>query len=147
MDVDRMRQSGNPVMVTKAKAIAPQASSTFREAMNHSLQLTKREEQKANLSALEEQGKRLASKRTAADLHAFKQMVKRCMDEAVTLGLKLDDKAGSFRDGRYKPYTLIQTVDKELLSLTENVFDEQKSELELLEQIGELKGMLVQLYL
>jgi len=54
--------------------------------------------------------------------------------------------AGWDRRGRQKAYTLVKTVDEKLESLTEDVRQGQERQLDILEKLDSIRGMLVDLY-
>jgi len=145
MDVQRIGKTS----LTKVdqKRQAPTGSVSFSEVM------TKQRDEKAyeRLSQLmlkiEDQGKILSeSSRTIEDLRKYKQLVKEFMEDAVQFGLSLEERRGFNRRGRTKIYKIVQEVDRKLLDLTDAVLAKQKKGLEILDMVGEIKGLLVNIY-
>ncbi len=99
------------------------------------------------LREIEVQGQRLSKSMTVRDLHLYKNLVKRFMEEAVKYGVALDERRGSGRRGRGRIYKIIKEVDKKLLDLTDAILQQEKSGLDILNRIGEIRGMLINLYL
>ena len=144
MDVQRIgRLEMNRV---EPKKTGPEAKVTFQEV------IAKQREERvyARLTELiekiDEQGKRLSEKRTADELRKYKELVKEFMEDAVQYGLSLEERRGFNRRGRTKIYKIVKEVDRKLLDLTDAVLQQQKSGLEILRMVGEIKGLLVNIY-
>jgi uncharacterized protein len=98
------------------------------------------------VSKIEDQGAILTESRTVEDLRKYKQLVKDFMDEAIKSGLQLEDRRGFTRRGKSKIYKIVEQVDKKVIELTDAVLNEQKSSLDILGLVGEIKGLLVNVY-
>ena len=95
---------------------------------------------------IEDQGTKLADSRTVENLRKYKKMVKDFMDDAVKNGLELQEQRGFNQRGSSKVYKLVKEVDKKLIDLTNAVLDKEQTGLDILNVIGELKGMLINIY-
>lgn len=93
------------------------------------------------------QGERLARSRTIRDLRLYKSLVKRFMEEAVKFGVGVDEKRGAGPRSRQRMYKMIRELDRELLELTNIVLQQESSTIDILDRIGEIKGMLINLYM
>jgi uncharacterized protein len=144
MDVNKVeRASLNKV---KAKKNEPTDKTTFSEIMTQGRnQLTYEKLQKLMVK-IEDQGKILAESRTVDELRKFKSLIKEFMDDAVKYGLSLEERRGFNRRGRSKIYKVVQEVDKKLLDLTNAVIKQQEDSLQILDRIGEIKGLLINIY-
>lgn len=100
----------------------------------------------ALLEEIQSQGERLARTRTVKELHLYKRLIERFVKEAVDFGMELKHTGGWSHSGRMESYTLVQKVDEELLALTDIVLDEGKDALDILEKVGEIEGLLINLY-
>lgn len=98
------------------------------------------------MQKIEDQGKVLAESRTVEELRKYKALVKEFMDEAVQNGLSLEERRGFNRRGRTKIYKIVTEVDKKLLELTDAVLKQEEQGLKILDLVGEIKGLLVNLY-
>ena len=144
MDVERIMRTG--VHRVDRKKTDIQASTTFSEVMNKQ-RVDKAMEQLTKLmQQVEDQGKVLAETRTVDELRKYKKLVKDFMEDAVAHGLSLEERRGFNRRGRTKIYKLVQEVDRKLIDLTNDVLDKQKTSLDILNKVGEIKGLLVNLY-
>ncbi|MFS0556943.1 YaaR family protein [Brevibacillus sp. 179-C9.3 HS] len=98
------------------------------------------------LTDIDRQGQILARSRAVRDFYAYKNLVKQFMEEAVKFGIALDDRRGMNRRGRSRLYKIVKEVDAELLRLTDELLSEQAPTIDLLARIGEIRGMLINLY-
>jgi len=98
------------------------------------------------LSTIDKQGQILARSRSIRDFYAYKNLVKQFMEEAVQYGIALDDRRGMNRRGRSRLYKIVKEVDAELLRLTDELLSDQAPMIDLLARIGEIRGMLINLY-
>jgi uncharacterized protein len=95
------------------------------------------------LTKINEQGQMLAEKRTIHELVSYKRLVKQFMEEASN-GLQLLEKHSQ---QQHKTHKIIHAVDENLLTLQKDVIDREKDGVQLLAAVGEIKGLLVNLYL
>lgn len=99
------------------------------------------------LDLIEEKGKNLANKRTVEALLDYKKMVKNFIKEAVEYGLKVEEKRGFSRGGRGRSLRTVSNIDERLINLTNAILSQEKKQINILDKIGEIQGLLVNLYL
>ena len=92
-------------------------------------------------------GNKLARYRSLRDLVKFKRLVKGFLEEAVSNGLELKQNHHFSLSGESRNLTIIQEIDEKLLQLTEEIMSHEKKSVDLLGLIGEIKGLLVNLYM
>ncbi len=144
MDVQRIGKIGaNRV---DAKKTGPEPKVSFQEVIG------KRRDEKAYerltqlMHKIDDQGKVLSESRTVDELRKYKELVKEFMEDAVAFGLSLEERRGFNRRGRTKIYKIVKEVDRKLLDLTDAVLKQQKKGLDILNMVGEIKGLLVNIY-
>lgn len=92
------------------------------------------------------QGDKLARFRSFRDLVKFKRMVKGFLQETVYNGLDLQKSHSFSMDGNNSKLAIVKEVDEKLIELTEDIMNQEKKTVDLLGLIGEIKGLLVNLY-
>lgn len=92
------------------------------------------------------QGSTLARFRTIREVVKFKRLVKRFLEEAVKQGLDVERTHHFQMDGNPQQLTLVKEIDEKLIDLTETVMNEEERTIDLLGLIGEIKGLLINLY-
>lgn len=146
MDIQKVMHTGVQPPSTKTKEAGPQPGVTFTEIINQ------RREEKAYarftnmIQKIDDQGKVLAESRTVEELRKYKELIKDFMEEAVQHGLKLEEQRGFNRRGRTKLYKIVEEVDKKLIDLTDAVLSKEQSSLSILDKVGEIKGLLVNVF-
>jgi uncharacterized protein len=95
---------------------------------------------------IEGAGQRLVRSRTFRELAKYKALVKRFVKEAVEYGLELKQSTSWNEYGQSRPLKTVETIDARLVELSEEILNKEKSSLEILEMIGEIKGLLINLY-
>ncbi|TDQ36938.1 YaaR family protein [Aureibacillus halotolerans] len=144
--VDVRRIQSTELHPTKAKPASPQASVSFQEIMAKGRVEKTHEKLTGLMKDIEAQGKALADTRSVEELRKYKALIKDFMRDAVDVGLQLQEHRGFTRQGRTKVFKIVETVDAKLAELTASVLEKEASGLKILEQVGEIKGMLMNLY-
>ncbi|ANE46012.1 hypothetical protein SY83_06615 [Paenibacillus swuensis] len=119
---------------------------TFSDVMHRQHEQVSQEQLNQRMQLIEQQGQRLAKSMTVRELRTYKQMVKQFLEETVRRGVGLKDTKGWDRRGRGKRYKLLDEVDGVLLSLGDDMLEHEQGRIELLEKIGEIRGMLINLF-
>jgi uncharacterized protein len=92
-------------------------------------------------------GDRIARSRNLRDMAKFKMLVRRFLKEAVESGMELKQSHTWNRFGEGRRLKLVETIDERLIELAEDLLDEEKTSVDLLAKIGEIKGLLINLYM
>ncbi|SER45963.1 YaaR family protein [Salisediminibacterium halotolerans] len=145
MDINKVGKTGlnrSP----SANQSGTEAKVSFQEIMQRGREQGKYDRLGALLQKVDDQGKVLADSRTVDELRKYKANVKEFIDEAVKLGLELEERKGFNRRGKTKVYKIVKEVDDKLIDLTDKVLNEQKKSLDILNTIGEIRGLLVNMY-
>ncbi|GFZ79216.1 hypothetical protein GCM10010978_20810 [Compostibacillus humi] len=124
------------------KANHPKA---FQQALASQVHQAKQQELEKMVKNITVQGDKLARSRTFRDLAKFKRLIKEFLQVAVAGGYQLE-KNHSFGMYGSRKMAIVKEVDEKLLELTEQVMDEEKKTVEILGLIGEIKGLLINLY-
>ncbi|MEC2070601.1 YaaR family protein [Alkalihalophilus marmarensis] len=144
MDVGRIARTGLGKIEPKKQEASAKVS--FQEVMGKQRDEKAYEKLSQLMQKIDDQGKVLAESRTVEELRKYKQLVKEFMEDAVQFGLSLEERRGFNRRGRTKIYKIVQEVDRKLLDLTDAVLEKEKKGLQILDMVGEIKGLLVNIY-
>ncbi|MCM3603667.1 YaaR family protein [Robertmurraya korlensis] len=98
------------------------------------------------LKDIESAGERLSRSRTFKDLSKYKTLVKRFVKEAVDFGMDLKQSHSWNQYGQGRSLKIVETIDEKLVELTEGVLEKEGNSIDLLGKIGEIKGLLINLY-
>lgn len=98
------------------------------------------------MSKITTQGERVARFRSFRDLAKYKRLIKDFVKESVQYGMNLKHSRSWNPNGQTRKLTIVESVDEKLAELTDAVMDQEKGSIDLLGIIGEIKGLLINLY-
>ncbi|CEG25892.1 YaaR family protein [Bacillus sp. B-jedd] len=121
-------------------------SPAFQNIINsYSKELTETHLQQL-LEEIDSQGQKLSEQPTFQELRKYKSLVKRFMDDVTKNGVGLYHAETWDPFGGNKSLKTVQILDKKLVELTDQILSQQNDQLSILSKIGEIKGLLVNLY-
>lgn len=136
---------------SKTKAVKKRATPkiTFTEILNN---LDNDREQSREmldelLKEIDEKGKQLIEHRTVESLVEYRDMIKGFVQEAVESGYAIDQRRGLSPSGRTRIMRTVKEVDKRLVELTNLILKKENRQIRLLEKVGQIQGLLVNLVL
>ncbi|WP_188207383.1 YaaR family protein [Alkalibacillus aidingensis] len=124
----------------------PGSMPSFQKVVGQETQKLKESELSRLLNDLTKQGEKVAKFRSFQDLGKYKRMVRQFIQEAVNYGLELEQSRSWDMDGGNRTLTLVKQIDDKLIQLTDDVIDQEKESIDVLNVIGEIKGLLMNLY-
>jgi len=123
-----------------------QTSASFKSSMETQSGKLRLEQLTVMLSDIEVFGKKLTKSRNLKDLARFKGLVKRFVKETVDNGLNIETSRSFDIYGNTRTLALVKALDEKLIELTQDMMNQEKPSIDLLERIGEIKGLLINLY-
>jgi uncharacterized protein len=141
------RQTNFPLEMLPKGAVESKTTSTFSSFISKSQSKLQLEALNQLMSRLETQGQILSKQRTIENLRDYKKMVKQFIGEAVGNGLQLSENLSHNPHGGMKSHQLVKIVDRKLLELHEEVIHNEERGMEVLRLVGEIKGLLINLYM
>jgi uncharacterized protein len=144
----KIGQDIRPILETKQNEgkAGKKTSLSFGEAVSKQSEKLQSEQLTRLLGDIEAQGKRLLQSQTVRDLQLYKNLVQRFVKEAVNFGMQLKQNKSWNEQGRSRTLKLVKEIDEQLIQITEAVLSQEKDSITLLDKIGEIKGLLVNLY-
>lgn len=118
----------------------------FEKLVIQKAKQAKEVELKGLVEEITKAGERLSKFRSFQDLAKFKRMIKQFLQEAIHDGLELREET-SFHQQKLTYVKTVEEVDEKVMELTEDVMDQEKSTIDLLGIIDEIKGLLVNIYM
>ena len=126
---------------------SPQKRANFGQMVQKHEQKLHGEQVTRLLGNINAAGVRLARSRNLRDMAKFKMLVRRFLQEAVESGLELEQSHTWNQFGEGRRLNLVKEIDSKLVELAEAMLDEEKTSIDLLAKIGEIKGLLINLYM
>ncbi|MFC4711644.1 YaaR family protein [Planococcus dechangensis] len=128
-------------------AAAKPASGAFAQAMKQSRIELRRDALAPLFTHVEIQGRRLAEHRTLENLVAYKQAIKQFLSESLRHGIQLADQAPSGFGNSAPPQQIIKVIDEKVIALQDQLLDNEVEYIGILDTVGEIKGLLLNLYM
>ncbi len=144
MKIQKVSSTGSKNNSVKSKSESP--SSSFLNLMNDKRDSEKRKELDKMMENIKEKGEELVDSKNVELLVLYKKNVKQFVESAVGFAFEIVDRKGRSRIGRSKILKLISQIDDELIKLTDEFLSKERNKLNLLDQIGELSGLLTNIY-
>lgn len=98
------------------------------------------------MEEIHKQGERLTRSMTLRELRQYRILVQRFLESTVKRGISLKEAKGWDRRGRGRLYKIIEEVDQKLLEMADELLTQEEGRIKLLHQIGEIRGLLLNLY-
>lgn len=118
----------------------------FEQIVQSQTQKLKHEELEKLIQDITKQGEKLARFRSFRDLAKFKRMIKQFLEETVYNGYQLNESRNFNMNSYSHKLTTVKKIDEKLVELTEDLLDQEKKTVDLLGHIGEIRGLLINLY-
>ncbi|MCM1263431.1 MAG: YaaR family protein [Butyrivibrio sp.] len=145
MDI-KVNQVQQPVQVQQ-----PQAQETTDDSFKFTLvsRIGEQELQSVLTHMMEEitmQGEKLAKHRDIKDMKRYRTLVKDFLNEIVNRSHAFARENFLDRKGRHRVYGIIRLIDKNLDELAQALVNDEKDNLEILNKIGEIRGLLLDIF-
>ena len=98
------------------------------------------------MEEIEAQGGRLAKHRDIRDMKKYRALVKGFLNEVVSRSHAFSRENFLDRRGRHRVYGIIRLVDETLDELAKELVKEEKDNLAILAKIGEIRGLLLDIF-
>lgn len=92
------------------------------------------------------QGERLAKRRDIKDMKHYRGLIKDFLNEVVTRSHSFSRENFLDRRGRHRVYGIIRLIDENLDQLAQELMKDEKDNLSILNKIGEIRGLLLDIF-
>lgn len=142
----KVNQTGQAMPVDKAQAPAT-TDGTFKFTLASHIEEA---ELQARLQGLMEQitmeGDKLSKRRDVKDMKHYRGLVKEFLNEVVSRSHSFSRENFLDRRGRHRVYGIIRLVDENLDQLAQELMKDEKDNLAILSKIGEIRGLLLDIF-
>ena len=98
------------------------------------------------MQQITEEGEKLAKRRDVKDMKHYRRLIKEFLNEMVTHSHSFSRENFLDRRGRHRVYGIIRLVDENLDELARELMKEEKDNLAILNKIGEIRGLLLDIF-
>lgn len=142
----RVNQINQPVQTQETQQVQS-SDGTFKFMLASNIEEA---ELSSRLNALMEQitmeGDKLSKKRDVKDMRHYRGLVKEFLNEVVTHSHEFERENFLDKRGRHRVYGIIRLVDEQLDQLAQALMKDEKDNLEILSKIGEIRGLLLDIF-
>lgn len=124
----------------------PQQAIDFQKMVHTQAQKMQGYELEQLMEDVKKQGDKVVRYRTLRELAKYKRMVKGFIKEAVDYGLDLTHSHSFSMETSNRRLTIVKEIDQKLVEVTDAMLEDGARSIDLLGIIGEIKGLLVNLY-
>lgn len=143
---DRSRAFIDQLGIKEEKQAGDVGRPAFQDILSLSNDRLQKSELDKLLRSIDQLGKELSKQCSWRALMNYKDRIRKFLEEIVKGGYRLKERQGFDRRGRMKLYKIISEIDDLMAQLAEEVLKEEKNEIEILRKIGDIRGILVNLY-
>lgn len=145
MDI-KVQNLMQPVPVEQTTAVKP-ADGSFKFTLASHIQEA---DLQARLNGLMEeitmQGERLSKKRDIRDMKKYRGLIKEFMNEIINRSHEFSRENFLDRRGRHRVYGIVRLIDEKLDELARELVKDEKDNLAILAKIGEIRGLLLDIF-
>ena len=128
------------------KTQTPESDGSFRFTLLSSIE---EQQLRASLGVMMEeitqQGNKLGKRMDIRDMKLYRKLIKEFMNEIVSHSHKFSRENFLDKKGRHRVYGMVKLVDETLDELAEELMRDEKDHLAILNKIGEIRGLLLDL--
>lgn len=92
------------------------------------------------------QGQKLSKRRDLRDMKHYRGLIKEFLNEVVTHSHAFSRENFLDRRGRHRVYGIIRLIDQNLDQLAQELVKDEQDNLAILEKIGEIRGLLLDIF-
>ncbi len=92
------------------------------------------------------EGDKLAKRKDLKDMKHYRGLVKEFLNEVVTHSHSFTRENFLDRRGRHRVYGIIRLIDENLDELAQELMKDEKDNLKILEKLGEIRGLLLDIF-
>ena len=139
------RPSGNDLRRPENANFHPVEPKSFSDSLRQHDEQAGQEQLNRMIDQIQRQGDRLSRSMTVRELRQYKLLIKQFLEETARRGVGLKDTRGWDRRGRTKRYKLLEEIDGHLLTMADELLDSEQGKIDILQRVGEIKGLLINL--
>ncbi len=137
-----------PVAQTQQTQQAPTTDGNFKFTLASHIEEAELQTRLQNLmSEITIEGEKLAKRRDVRDMKHYRGLVKTFLNEIVTRSHSFTRENSLDRRGRHRVYGIIRLVDENLDLLAQELMKDEKDNLAILNAIGEIRGLLLDIFM
>ncbi len=98
------------------------------------------------MEAITSEGEKISKRRDIKDMKHYRGLIKEFLNEVVTHSHSFSRENYLDRRGRHRVYGIIRLIDENLDQLAQELMKDEKDNLAILNKIGEIRGLLLDIF-
>ena len=146
MDDLRISQIMQAHQAESPKAVE-RTDDNFRFVLTSKIGESELQEKLVNLmEQISDEGEKIAKKKDIRDMRKYRTLIKEFLNEVVNRSHSFSRENFLDKRGRHRVYGIVRLVDENLDALAQELMKEEKENMEVLSKIGEIRGLLLDLF-
>ena len=142
----KVNQAANVAPAQAAAPVAPTDDSFKFTLISHIEEQELQEKLSMLMGEIKTQGERLGKHRDIRDMKKYRSLVKDFLNEVVNRSHSFTRENFLDRRGRHRVYGIIRLIDENLDELAQELVKEEQDNLLILQKIGEIEGLLLDIF-
>ncbi len=151
MKINDIKSSKAPIALPSVhgdrKAEGTAEKTSFGDVMKKNSESDAESRMRKLMGDIERQGDTLGKTMDIRELKHYKKLISEFLDEMVQNSLKFSKFSQFDRRGRHKVYAVVKKVNGKLEELSREFMKEEKDNIAILDKIGTIRGMLLDVYM
>ena len=144
--MDEIKIISQPVNIEKTNQVRS-GDDSFKFMLTSSIQEKDLQEKLVSLMGeITEQGKRISKKKDIRDMKRYRSLIKEFLNEVVNRSHSFNRENFLDKRGRHRIYGIVRLVDENLDKLATELMKEEADNVEVLATIGEIRGLLLDIF-
>lgn len=145
MDI-KVNQINTPTPVEHTAQVS-QGDDTFKFTLASHIEEAELQTKLSGLmQAITTEGEKIAKRKDLRDLKHYRGLVKEFLNEIISRSHSFSRENFLDRRGRHRVYGIIRLVDENLDALAQELMKDEKDNLAILSKIGEIRGLLLDIF-
>ena len=146
MDNLKISQLTQPLQLNETQTVKESDGSFKFMLASHINESELQEKLTSLMSEISAQGERLGKKKDIRDMKKYRSLIKEFMNEVVNRSHEFSRENFLDKRGRHRVYGIVRLVDENLDALAQELVKDEKDNMEILAKIGEIRGLLLDLF-
>ena len=136
-----------PTTATESSAPVEARDDSFKFILASNIQESELQEKLTSLmSEITSQGERLSKRKDIRDMKRYRGLIKEFLNEVVNRSHEFSRENFLDKRGRHRVYGIVRLVDENLDALAQQLVADEKDNMAILAKIGEIRGLLLDLF-
>jgi uncharacterized protein YaaR (DUF327 family) len=144
---ESLRTTVERIGIREEQRVPDAKTPSFRDLYTQANLKLQKEELDRLLASIDEMGERLKKRFSWRDIQEYKERIRKFLEQVVRHGFATKEERGFDRRGRMKLYQIVSQIDDLLAELAQQLISEERDQLEILRKLGEIRGLLINLYM